>query len=125
MSRRLLLNSQRMNLIEKFAEDPRKDQTEEFRANIRHLVEMIVWGEKENQGFFEYVFTKRDLMQNLYNILVRTTTPSITSKVLEALILIINNFEKPYQIGWLAYLTQRESTLRTRSTISWYSTTTS
>jgi len=38
-------------------------------------------------------------MQTLYNILIRTTSPVITSKVLEALILIVNNFEKPEQIG--------------------------
>lgn len=46
-----------------------------------------------------YVFQERDLMQILYNVLVRTSVPIITSKVLEALILIINNFEKEPQIG--------------------------
>jgi hypothetical protein len=44
------------------------------------------------------------MMQALYNILVRTSHPIITSKVLEALILIINNFEKEHHIGTMLLL---------------------
>jgi hypothetical protein len=42
-----------MNQIEKFAEDPRKESIEEFRGYIRHLIEMVVWGEKEGNNYFE------------------------------------------------------------------------
>ena len=42
-----------LNQIEKYAEHPRKEGIEEFRSNMRHLIEMIVWSEKTGEDYFQ------------------------------------------------------------------------
>jgi len=43
--------SAKLNQIEAFSTEPRRDRVEEFRGHVRHLIEMLVWGEREGQSF--------------------------------------------------------------------------
>jgi hypothetical protein len=47
------MSSIKLEKIERYSSDPRKEHIEDFRGNVRHIIEMIVWGEKAGLGFFE------------------------------------------------------------------------